>query len=38
MIGKLDRDRRSGVSDQKKNELGARWTAFEAAGELDNKR
>jgi hypothetical protein len=24
MIGKLDRDQRSGVRDQKKNDLGAR--------------
>jgi hypothetical protein len=38
MIGKLGRDQRSGGRDQKKNELWARWTAFEAAGELDNKR
>jgi hypothetical protein len=37
MIGKLDRDRRSGVRDQKKNNLGARWAAFETAGRLDNR-
>jgi hypothetical protein len=38
MIGKLDSDQRSGVRDQKKNELGAGWTAFETAGGLDKKR
>jgi hypothetical protein len=38
MIGKLRRDQRSGVRDQKKNELGARWTAFGAARGLDKKR
>jgi hypothetical protein len=38
MIGKLDRDQRSGVRDQKKNDLGARWAAFEMACGLDKKR
>jgi hypothetical protein len=31
IIGKLDRDQRSGVRDQKKNDLGAGWTAFGTA-------
>ena len=38
MIGKVDRDQRSGVSDQKKNGLGARWKAFETVGGLDKSR
>ena len=37
MIGKLDRDQRSGVRDQKKNELGAGWKAFGTAGGLTRK-
>jgi hypothetical protein len=31
IIGKLGRDQRSGVRDQKRNELGARWAAIGAA-------
>jgi hypothetical protein len=37
MIGKLDMDQRSGVRDQKRNNLGARWRAFEAAEGLTEK-
>lgn len=37
MIGKLGRDQGSGFRDQKRNNLGARWRPFEAAGGLTEK-
>jgi hypothetical protein len=37
IIGKLGRDQRSGARDQKRNELGAWWVAFETAGGLTRK-
>jgi len=37
IIGKLGRDQRSGARDQKRNELGARWAAFDAAEGLDKE-
>jgi hypothetical protein len=37
IIGKLGRDQRSGARDQKKNDLGARRAAFDAAEGLDKE-
>jgi hypothetical protein len=38
MIGKLDREKRSGVRDQKKNDLGRGWRGDERARALDSRK